>query len=65
MRDRSAASDDSEERPTGDGGRLPSLRDTPSAVSALVMGAHAANLEKVPSLSDDMYRIEGKIWRPM
>jgi hypothetical protein len=36
-----------------------------AAVSALVMGAHVAKLETVPSLSDDVYRIEGKIWRPM
>jgi hypothetical protein len=35
-----------------------------AAVSALVMGVHAAKLEKLPSLSDDVYRIEGKIWRP-
>jgi hypothetical protein len=32
-----------------------------AAVSALVM---AASLETLPSLSDDVYRIEGKIWRP-
>jgi hypothetical protein len=36
-----------------------------AAVSALVMGAHVEKLETVPSLSDDVYRIEGKIWRPM
>ena len=35
-----------------------------AAVSALVMGAHAAKLETVPSLAEDVYRIEGKIWRP-
>ena len=35
-----------------------------AAVSALVMGTHAAKLDTVPSLSDDVYRIEGKIWRP-
>jgi hypothetical protein len=34
-----------------------------AAVSALVMGAHTAKLETLPSLSDDVYRIEGKIWR--
>jgi hypothetical protein len=28
------------------------------------MGAHVAKLETVPLLSDDVYRIEGKIWRP-
>ena len=36
-----------------------------AAVSALVMGAHAATLETVPSPTDDVYRIEGKIWRPL
>jgi hypothetical protein len=35
-----------------------------AAVSALVMGAHAAELETMPVLSDDVSRIEGKIWRP-
>jgi hypothetical protein len=36
-----------------------------AAVSALVMGAHAAKLETLPSLSDDLYRIEGKICAPL
>jgi hypothetical protein len=35
-----------------------------AAVSALVMGAHAQKLETLPSLSDDVHQIEGKIWRP-
>jgi hypothetical protein len=36
-----------------------------AAVSGLVMGAHTAQFETAPSISDGVYRIEGKIWRPM
>ena len=35
-----------------------------AAVSALVMGAHEAELELLPRPSDSEYAIEGKIWRP-
>jgi hypothetical protein len=35
-----------------------------AAVSALVMGAHRAQLGELTRLSDPDYSIEGKIWRP-
>ena len=35
-----------------------------AAVSALVMGAHEAELETLPRPSEPEYAIEGKIWRP-
>jgi hypothetical protein len=36
-----------------------------AAVSALAMQAHANAIERLPAPDDDVFRLEGRIWRPL